>query len=533
MPGLVPEATGTPGGAGMADPFGMANSLMEFQNRANQNRLFQSQFMANQALGEVVAHSGSLEEGVTQAMQNPLIAGFATQGLANLRSMQNLELQTGEIRQRLSTSGYENTLQAGLAAAQDPLNYDKYFKAGLEAVDPSVRGRVTPMIKAVEDAIGQKISKYDMSKPDQVAAAKRDITALVGGAFIAGGGDPSHLTPYFGTVGMTPEGFAVKTPPILGQNAGAGGVVGGGTAPAAPAAPAGQGPAGAEPTVTNSSSGEQYKLSTGDSSHYMETGADGKPLVDIYGNMHLKPNLVDADRKLQDEHATTGLEKYNGAKNMLGSLAQMDASVDELTAKGGFTVPGFLGTARGQIANAMETIMHITGKQFTGDAKDLPAANADIATINKWHNALTFQLKGMFEGSGARGLGVLMEASGAVPGMENTPLSFKVLTAGLKALANWEVGRYEYKDAWMQDRRSGGSLLGSDRAYNSQSSPLDAAKAELGKLGVTLDHGGQMVFKDNDALKNAYDTGLFGKPGSPEAVKAFKGMYKNMHPEEY
>lgn len=502
----------------------MANSLMEFQNRMNQNRLFQSKFMANQALGEVIAHSGSLGEGLDAAEKNPLIMGFGADAFANARTAQGIQLQAAEAKQKLGTSGYEAALQAGIQAMNDPINYGKYFDNGMKLVDPVVQDRVRPQVEAVKEMIGQKIKGLDLTDPGQLKTAQDRIKAAIIGSYTGAGGDPSHLAPFLPSVQVGQDNVPTRMPsPQEIMQGGMPTVMqGGGAAP------------GAQPTgtVTNSSSGETYQISP-DSSHYMETAPNGKPIIDTHGNMHLKPTLVDADRKLQDEHTGAGLEKYNGAKNMLSSLDQMNTANDDLTAHGGFTTPGFLGVARGQIANAMETIMHITGKQFTGDAANLPAENADIATINKWHNALTFQLKGMFEGSGARGLGVLMEAAGAVPGMENTPLAFKVLTAGLRGMADWEIGRYEFKDAWMGDKRSGGSLLGSDQAYNRQSSPLDVAKKELGAIGVMLDHSGKMVFKDNDALKNAYDTGLFGKPGSEPAIAAFRGMYKNMHPEEY
>jgi hypothetical protein len=120
--------------------------------------------------------------------------------------------------------------------------------------------------------------------------------------------------------------------------------------------------------------------------------------------------------------------------------------------------------------------------------------------------------------------------------MENTPLAFKVLGAGLKALANWDIGKYEFKEAYRKDPATGGSLLGSDLAYNKVSSPLDAAKNELGKIGVVLD-GSHLTFSDDKHLLSAYETGLFGarkkRPTDKDgpAEKAMDAMYDTMHPE--
>jgi hypothetical protein len=527
MPGLVPDATGQPGGTGMGDPFGMANSLMDFQNKANQNRLFQAQFMANQALGETVAHSGSLEEGLQAGMANPLIAGFATQGLQNLRASQLLEYQGAEVKQKLGQSGYESAVQAGLQAAQDPVNYNKYFDNAMKLVDPMVQDRVKPMIDSVKEMIASKVQGLNMDNPADLAKAKSAITAAVGGAYVASGGDPGRLATFLPTTKVDEQGNIIGMPSQIGAAQGQAP-----TLMSRPTGPAGAGPqGGAAPVVTNSSSGEQYPLDISGVAHYMNLGPDGKPAIGMYGRPTINPTFAASDKELQTAHDTTELASYTADKGMLGSVAQMQAAADDLTAKGGFTVPGFLGNARGQLSNAMETIQNMTGKQFTGDAK-LPSENADVATINKWHAALSFQLKNMLESTGARGLGVLMEASSAVPSMENTPLAFKVLTSGLKALANWDIGKYEFKEAYRQDPRTGGTLLGSDLAYNKVSSPLDAAKAELGKIGVVLD-GSQIRFKDDDSLKNAYNTGLFGKPGTQEAMDAASAMHKTMHPEQY
>jgi hypothetical protein len=426
-------------------------------------------------------------------------------------------------RQGMTKSGYETALQAGLQAIQDPQNADRYFRDGLGMVDPSVRNNVAPLVQHVQEGLRAKLNKYNLNDPAQLAAAKNDAAAYIGGAFVASGGSKEQITPFMRTTALDAQGNPIQMPSTMEQaTGGVPRVMPQGGGPAQPAQ---------TPMVTNSSSGEQYPLDISGVSHYMNQGPNGQPLTNVYGRPTINPTFSGSDKMLQDEHDTKELASYSADKGMLGSVQQMQAAADDLTAKGGFTVPGFMGGTRGQINNMLETVQNITGKQFTGDAK-LPAANADVATINKWHAALSFQLKNMLESTGARGLGVLMEASSAVPSMENTPLAFKVLTSGLKALANWDIGKYEFKEAYRQDPRTGGTLLGSDLAYNKVSSPLDAAKTELGKIGVVLD-GSQIRFKDDDALKNAYNTGLFGKPGTQPAMDAASAMHKTMHPEQY
>jgi len=116
-------------------------------------------------------------------------------------------------------------------------------------------------------------------------------------------------------------------------------------------------------------------------------------------------------------------------------------------------------------------------------------------------------------------------------------LAFKVLTAGLKALANWDIEKYEGKEKYIaHPGNSSGSLLGSDVAYNKIATPLAEAQKELAKEGIVLD-GSHIKFTDDTHLTQAYQRGLFGKPkDNPDdpdgpAEKAMDDMYDTMHPD--
>lgn len=495
----------------------MANSLMDFQNKANQNRLFQSKFMANQALGEIMGHANSTEEGLNEAMKNPLIMGFGGEALQNLRASQLLNLQGSEITQNMTKSGYLNTLNAGALAIQDPLNYKKYFESALNSVPENVRGQVRSQIQAFEDSVGQKLSKYDLSKPGQLDMAKKDLSALLGGAFMMAGGDPSHVAPFLSTTKLDESGIPMYVPSPM-EAATTGAV----PHPIQQGAP----PRGAAPTIDNPSGGKPIAVDTSSAASYMKGRS-------VYGLPILSDEAKAEDADLQKKHADQ-IEQYQGANNAIANLSQMDADISELAQHGGLTTPGFLGVARGELAKAIQTFTMATGMELPESMKNLPTDVADVETINKYQHVLTFMAKKAFEGTGARGLGVLMEASSAVPGMENTPLGFMVISAGLKAAAKWQAGNYEFKEKWKQDRtNTGGSLVGSEMAYNKAFSPLEATQDELKKVGMEIDPTrNKMVFRSDDDLLKAYDNGLLGKPGSNTALSAYNSMYADRHPEE-
>jgi hypothetical protein len=537
MPGLIPDATGQPGGTGMENPFGMANSLMDFQNKANQNRKFQAEFMANQALGEIMAHAPSMEEGLNQAQKDPMIMGFGGEGLLNARNTAMVQAQTRQIgmniaaaKTKLGQDSFLNVATAGLQGADDPQNWNKYFDTAMKGVDPAAMDFVKPRVDALKEGIAAKIQGLNMNDPAQRAQAQKAIQTLVAGGFIGANGDMSKLSAVLPTTSVDQQGVPYQVPSAVGR------IRGETETPIPGQVPQPQAPPEAT-TFTNSATGASAPVDVSGVTPYLVRDRQGNPVTTVQGrNLIDQAKFGDMDKNLKEQHSGPELTAYNGDRSMLNSLGQMQAASDDLTARGGFTVPGLFGTARGAISNALETFENITGTKLTGDAA-LPAKDADAQVINKWAHALPFALKNNLDGTNGRGLGVLMEAAAAVPSLENTPLGFKVLTAGLKALANWDIGKYEFKEKYLaHPGNSSGSLLGSDVAYNKVSTPLGEAMKELSKEGIVLD-GTHIKFTDDTKLTQAYQRGLFGKqkdnPDDPDgpAEKAMDDMYDVMHPD--
>jgi len=65
---VAPVANYTPPQAptGAANPLGMAGTIMQMQQMQNQNRLFQQEFAAKQAIGQIMSAAPSIDEGLKQ-----------------------------------------------------------------------------------------------------------------------------------------------------------------------------------------------------------------------------------------------------------------------------------------------------------------------------------------------------------------------------------------------------------------------------------------------------------------------------------
>jgi hypothetical protein len=530
MPGLVPEATGQPGGVGMADPLGMMNSLMDFQNKSNQNRQFQATFMANQALGEVMANAPSLEEGVAQALKNPLIAGFAREGVNTATELiqrqaatKMLGVQTAAAKTKLGQDSFLNVTMAGLQGADDPANWNKYFDSAMSGVDPAAMDFVKPRVDALKAGIAAKIQGLNLSDPAQAAQAQKSIQSLIGAGYIGAGGDRERLNTVLPSVQVGPDGLPIRTPSQIG--AGRGEVPSlmqqqGAAQPtqAAPT-PGPINPTTNQPTVVNP-----------DTSSLFVTHPNGSVALNIRGQpVFRNTGLEEQNKILSQDFAGKEREQFIAAGNTINLSLQMDRAADDLNTKGGWYGTGIGGAFRGQLANLKETIEHAMGHQLTGPDTDLPEINADISQINKIHNTMAFTLMSQFEGKGREALGTLMTASNAVPGMENTPLAFKVINAGIRAMSEWEVKRRDFKEAWLRNPKSGGTLIGADEDFYRQVPPEALAAQELQKFGMTLNPKGGLTFTSDDAIERAWNAGLLGKKGSAEADAQVRKFHDTLH----
>src|SRR5271170_5936086 len=69
--GPPPPQQGQGGLLGGMNPLQAVGSIVGIQNAMNQNRMFQQQFQAKQAIGEIIATAPDLETGLQRAAQSP------------------------------------------------------------------------------------------------------------------------------------------------------------------------------------------------------------------------------------------------------------------------------------------------------------------------------------------------------------------------------------------------------------------------------------------------------------------------------
>ena len=511
------------------NPFGMMNSLADFQNKMNENRMFQAKFMAAQSLGEIIAHSDSLEDGINTAMKNPMINAFGGEPLANARTLQNLDMQRKEVAQRIASgqqamaqSGYNSVLQAGLMAIASPERTHEIFKNALLTVDPSVRDRVAPQVQAMEDAFAAKIGKYDLNTPTGYKAAQDAAKAVFTGPFLAAGGDLGHITPWIGTTQLTPEGYPLHVPGVMEGGAMPSTPAGGPTGGAAPPAP-GATTTGSEQNP-NPVSGKPYDMS--------DINKIGFTAPDYLGRVHLS-NPSDEKRNADaiDDYDHKETPAYNGALNTQAQIAQVLSASQKAQDAGAWYTPGAGASARLELSKFMQAIHTMTGQPPSKEEIDRVEGIQSMEDVVKLSQTMAFQQENMFQGEGRKAYGLFVQSLASVPGLENSPGGIKILSAGIQGFAKYMEAKHNFKNEWLQNKASHGVLPGAEEAFNKQSPPLSFINAEFRKEGLQLAPDGQLKFNSLPALDRAFQSGWFGDqrgPAAEVAIKRYSDQYDDL-----
>ncbi len=505
-PMMVGGAPAVPSMMGGANPLQMMGGIADLQNKLNENRKFQTEFMANQALGEIIAHSPSLEEGMQTAGQNPLIMGYATQGMMNLKTIQMLGLQaqqtqatTHEIQQRVGLSGRDAVLQAGVAALQHPENAAEIYESALQGLSPEGKAAAEPMVKAALHGMQTAIGKFDPNDPQQLAAARGRAAAVLGGYAAGAQINPGELEVMAQKPITTPEGLAgTQAGPFGGTMGQAPGQIQiqSGQAPQSPLqAGGGQMPQGATP---NPISGGAYDTTP---KVPFLTGPGGQPLRKPDGEPVVPEKIALQEQDLEKKSST----EYEAALGMNASLAQLTNAAMRLNAEKGWNNTGWGAKLRGELANLTETFNRVTGRPVPPEiAAGLADTTASMATIEKFSRQLAYQMENSFQGDGRHAFGLFQQTLSAVPGVENTPYAFMELAAGLKGMANYAIAKKQFMNDY--STKSYGHLFGADVSFNQQSPPIEFVRKELlNSLETSMKAGYLGQDKEGKLPKEAID----------------------------
>jgi hypothetical protein len=528
----------------------MLNQLTEFQQRQNEIMKFQAEFQANKAVGEIIAHHGSVEEALPELWQNPLTMAFGqsaiNSALTGASTMKEITFRGQQIEQA-HKSMYDNafTSIAGQLinnVSTGNVNPDQIRKAiGTYAASapPEVRSEVTQQLNAVVDGLAYKVGQIDQSTP-----AGQEQARKAGEAFLIGlGSQTGHGMGDFVQQPKEYGGGVVQLPGAIGGYSGIG--TGAGVAPTGPAEQPG-GPTrmtGPQPVGQNfrpiSMGGRNSVAGDGTPLFGPNTQFNPPGIQTPYGGL-LGRHILYTDGEKQsadaDEQFKSDEKIYNGASNALGQLLPIERDIERLAKGGGLLTPGPGAEMRGLVDSLYMTSMSIMGKPPEVDTQEALASWQGLA---KYTKQLGFGFVTSFLGQQKEAAQTIMTAISAIPGMENTPLGALALISGMRASFQREVDRRNFLNEWRSQPYTQGNLAGAEEAFNQQH-PFEGYMASaMDSVGLTATGH----FKDAQQIMTLAGKGMFGptqgadKENTRSVVKRaikkeFPDDYKKMYPSE-
>jgi len=164
-------------------------------------------------------------------------------------------------------------------------------------------------------------------------------------------------------------------------------------------------------------------------------GPGGVPAVE-----KIAPQIQEARNKAYEDFAGKDTDSYIAAQNTHQWLEQMNHAADTLNAAGGFMGTGPTSAARiGFVSNLNDTLRTM----------GLPTVDAnEVASWEELKKATTtagFELSSHYEGHARQAAQTIINATSAVPAAQNSPVGFKVVSAGIQEAAQNAIDLHEFK----------------------------------------------------------------------------------------
>ena len=546
--------------AGMANPLAMAGQIMQMQQMQNQNKLFQQEFAAKQAIGQIMSAAPSIDEGLKQVTQSPYSA-FAGPAVAAYRgaeqaqsaiALQNTQRQGALMEQY--QKGAANVAGALLPAMADPAKmFDKQAAQALSIYPKEMQPTIKGYLDSVKQAVFAGIDPKDPGAQEQMRARLAgQLTGVVPMEQLYGttvntdvgtGTQISRIPPAWhpdqkpqviatvpkgrlGTVNQetglverslspeelaNPTGAAPVGAPVgaLGPQ-GAASPAGNALGVPAPASPAAQAPAAAAPAA---SAGSPYRFAGGQITPDMiQPSVTGTGLNAYSGQVVPAPTKQqkDQEQKLSEEYTGAGASRAESARQALSQLTIAKADIDQMIKDG--IKPGTGTPMLVELIKAGNRFAELTGS----DMKLSETASAEDAM--KQLGRLSLSSAKTLINNPQIAAESLQKAIEANPSLSNSELGLKLVLSGVQSDLQRELDKREFLTQWKNDPRNQGLLGNAEESFNKRFPPEKYAETVLKEHGMILKNG-ELRFASPEALVQAVRDGSL-TPDQAKAIRA-------------
>ena len=538
--------------AGMANPLAMAGQIMQMQQMQNQNKLFQQEFAAKQAIGQIMSAAPSIDEGLKQVTQSPYSA-FAGPAVAAYRgaeqaqsaiALQNTQRQGALMEQY--QKGAANVTAALLPAMADPAKmFDKQAAQALSIYPKEMQPTIKGYLDSVKQAVFTGIDPKDPGAQEQMRArlagkltgivpmeqlygttVNTDVGTATQISRIPPTWNPDQTLKVIATVPkgrlgtVNPETGLVErslSPEELANPTGALGPqrpaspAGNALGVPPPAAPAAQAPVAAPAPA--SAAGSPYRFAGGQITPDMiQPSVTGTGLNAYSGQVVPAPTKQqkDQEQKLSEEYTGAGASRAESARQALGQLTIAKTDIDQMIKDG--IKPGTGTPMLVELIKAGNRFAELTGS----DMKLSETASAEDAM--KQLGRLSLSSAKTLINNPQIAAESLQKAIEANPSLSNSELGLKLVLSGVQSDLQRELDKREFLTQWKNDPRNQGLLGNAEESFNKRFPPEKYAETVLKEHGMILKNG-ELRFASPEALVQAVRDGSL-TPDQAKAIRA-------------
>ena len=538
--------------AGMANPLAMAGQIMQMQQMQNQNKLFQQEFAAKQAIGQIMSAAPSIDEGLKQVTQSPYSA-FAGPAVAAYRgaeqaqsaiALQNTQRQGALMEQY--QKGAANVTAALLPAMADPAKmFDKQAAQALSIYPKEMQPTIKGYLDSVKQAVFTGIDPKDPGAQEQMRArlagkltgivpmeqlygttVNTDVGTATQISRIPPTWNPDQTLKVIATVpkgrlgtvnqetglverSLSPDELANPTGALGPQRPAS--PAGNALGVPPPAAPAAQAPVAAPAPA--SAAGSPYRFAGEQITPDMiQASVTGTGLNAYSGLVVPAPTKQqkDQEQKLSEEYTGAGASRAESARQALGQLTIAKTDIDQMIKDG--IKPGTGTPMLVELIKAGNRFAELTGS----DMKLSETASAEDAM--KQLGRLSLSSAKTLINNPQIAAESLQKAIEANPSLSNSELGLKLVLSGVQSDLQRELDKREFLTQWKNDPRNQGLLGNAEESFNKRFPPEKYAETVLKEHGMILKNG-ELRFASPEALVQAVRDGSL-TPDQAKAIRA-------------
>lgn len=190
-------------------------------------------------------------------------------------------------------------------------------------------------------------------------------------------------------------------------------------------------------------------------------GAPGPAVAGPQMVSKLPPQIVQSREDAVKEFMGKDSDAYQAAQNTQAWLHQIDHAADTMSQAGPLYMTGPHADLRLGAMSDINDMARTLGIKAPFDQN----AVASFEEMNKATTTAGFELSSHYEGHARQAAATIMNATSAVPGVKNSPIGLKLVSAGIREGAQSAIDLHNYRQQMMNETQGGDKFVSAENDF--------------------------------------------------------------------